>query len=100
MPTYEYCCDTCTFRTEEFMSMTKRNQLVGSSCPADKCDGLLKRAVSASHVQDVLHTEQSAVSRGLLNPTGAFREKMQQIIQHGSQVGAKQKRELKDHFNL
>ena len=100
MPTYDYRCDTCTFNVEEFMSIDERDRPVGSACPTDGCSGSLNRAVTYGHVQDVLHTEQAAVSRGLRNPTGAFKEKMQEIIKHSKQVGLKDKRKLKDHFNL
>jgi hypothetical protein len=82
------------------MSVDDRDRPVGSPCPRDECKGTMRRNVSSSHVQDVLHTEQSAVSRGLRNPTGAFKEKMQEIVKHSNQVGLKQKRKLKGHFNL
>ena len=100
MPTYEYCCDTCTFSVDEFMPVDERDRPVGSPCPIDSCDGKIERSISANHVQDVTHTEKAALSRGLLNPTGAFKEKMQEIVYKGKSVSLKQKREIKDRYNL
>ena len=100
MPMYEYGCDTCDLKIDEFMAVDDRDRPVGGPCPTDACEGTMQRTLSAGHVQDVRHTEQSAVSRGLRNPTGAFKEKMQEKVKHSNQVGMKQKRKLKGHFNL
>ena len=82
MPTYEYRCnkDGCAFCTEEFFSIAERDRPVGSECPVEKCDGKVVRAVTTPHMQDVTHTEQQKLSRGINNPTGQFKEKMQQIL--------------------
>ena len=104
MPTYDYKCDSdeCNFRTEEFFSIAERDRPVGGQCPA--CDvGKVLRAVTSPHMQDVTHTEQQRLSHQITNPQGQFKEKMQQIIgtrETGASIGIKQKRKLKDRFNL
>ena len=105
MPTYEYKCnkDGCAFCTEEFFSIAERDRPVGSECPVEKCDGKVVRAVTTPHMQDVQHTEQQKLSKAVTNPTGQFKEKMQQMINNKDNAGAmgiKQKRRLKEKYNL
>ena len=105
MPTYEYKCDKdeCNFIAEEFFSIAERDRPVGSECPVENCCGKVVRAVTTPHMQDVTHTEQQKLSKGINNPTGQFREKMQQMINNKDNAGAigiKQKRKLKEKFNL
>ena len=42
MPTYEYVCPSCDTRTEEYRTISKRDDPV--ACAA--CDGLAERAIS------------------------------------------------------
>tara|TARA_Y100000004_G_scaffold188117_2_gene241838 strand:- start:727 stop:984 length:258 start_codon:yes stop_codon:yes gene_type:complete len=35
MPTYDYTCDQCDYEVEEFHTISKRNEPVGTVCP--KC---------------------------------------------------------------
>ena len=103
MPTYEYRCnkDGCAFCTEEFFSIAERDRPVGSECPVEKCDGKVVRAVTTPHMQDVTHTEQQKLSRGINNPTGQFKEKMQQMMSRdNTSLGIKQKRKFKEKYNL
>ncbi|MFQ5706430.1 MAG: FmdB family zinc ribbon protein [bacterium] len=44
MPTYEYLCDECSYRFEEFQSITAEPL---KSCP--RCDGTIKRLISAGN---------------------------------------------------
>ena len=103
MPTYEYRCnkDGCAFCTEEFFSIAERDRPVGSECPVEKCDGKVVRAVTTPHMQDVTHTEQQKLSRGINTPTGQFKEKMQQMLSRdNTSLGIKQKRKFKEKYNL
>ena len=104
MPTYDYKCDQddCNFYAEEFFTIAERDRPVGTTCPA--CEtGKVVRAVTSPNVQDVTHTEQQKLSDGIRNPTGQFKEVMQRMINNKDNAGAvgiKQKRKLKDRFNL
>ncbi len=33
MPTYDYTCDQCEYEVEEFHTISKRNEPVGTVCP-------------------------------------------------------------------
>ncbi len=102
MPTYDYRCDQtdCGFRTEEFFAIAERDRPVGTQCPAC-ADGKVMRAVTAPHMQDVDYTGQQKCSKAIKNPTGQMREKLQGILDiKNKQTGIKQKRWLKDRFNL
>ena len=101
MPTYEYKCDKdeCNFVAEEFFSIAERD----SECPVENCCGKVVRAVTTPHMQDVTHTEKQKLSHAINNPTGQFREKMQQMINNkdnAGSMGIKQKRKLKEKYNL
>lgn len=102
MPTYDYKCDSdkCEFRAEEFFSIAERDVPVGTPCPV--CDdGKVLRAVTTPHMQDVDFTGQQKTTKALHNPTGQFREKMQQIISiDNKQTNLKHKRKLKEKYNL
>jgi len=102
MPTYDYKCDqaSCDFNVEEFFAIAERDRPVGTQCPA--CvDGKVMRAVTSPHMVDVAHTEQQKCSKAIKNPTGQMREKLQGIIDiKNQQTNLKQKRYLKDRYNL
>ena len=98
MPFYEYCCEDCDFTVEEMLSMDERDRPVGTPCP--DCGGKIYRAIGAN-VQDVTYTDKERLSKGIRKPQGQFRERMQQITELGSQgMGYRQKKALKDRFNL
>ena len=102
MPTYDYKCDqeSCSFYAEEFFAIAERDRPVGTQCPACTV-GKVKRAVTTPHMQDVEHTEQQKCSKAIKNPTGQMREKLQGMIDiKNNQTGLKQKRYLKDRYNL
>ncbi len=102
MPTYDYKCDQtdCQFQTEEFFAIAERDRPVGTQCPACAA-GKVVRAVTTPHMQDVAHTEQQKCSKDVKNPTGQMREKLQGMIDiKNQQTGLKQKRWLKDRYNL
>ena len=103
MPTYEYKCDKdeCNFIAEEFFSIAERDRPVGTECPVENCCGKVVRAVTTPHMQDVEHTMKNKLSKGVNNPTGQMREKFQQMVSRDNKsLGIKQKRALKEKYNL
>ena len=103
MPTYEYKCDKdeCNFFAEEFFSIDERDRPVGGKCPVESCCGKVVRAVTTPHMQDVSHTEKTKLSKGINNPNGQFKEKMQQMLSRdNTSLGIKQKRKFKEKYNL
>jgi len=102
MPTYDYRCDqdSCSFSVEYFMEIGERDRPVGGACP-DCAVGKVLRTVASPHMQDVDFTGQQKVTKGLHNPTGQFREKLQQIISiDNTSTNLKHKRKLKEKYNL
>ena len=100
MPLYEYECSNkkCDFYVEELFSVKEINRPVGTPCP--KCKADVQRCISRGHVQDFEFTDKEKTDLKLRNPTGEFREIMQNMANNSPVLNPNDKKNLKDKYNL